>query len=225
MDRTSEVPRSTVHALVAPFQRCKTTLLESDTLARTGAFPSGPGSVDAGTRVGDVPPPRVSPSQDGRRPHRRRDKLHGTVTPLSFVPGSVEFAHEARRDPRRRCRGGCMRSRERSCRSFSLSCAHSNLGIPRFLFLNKSDRANHRTSREHRDIAAGASRFPLVLLQISVCNVIDRVFVDLGAVTPPSSIARTQGFRIRNPRRRRSSTREKEDPLSILEKPPITTTR
>ena len=57
-----------------------------------------------------------------------------------------------------------------SCRSFSSLCASSKISaFPRFLFLNKIDRANKRI-RETLATLQPASRIPLVLRQIPIWN-------------------------------------------------------
>src|ERR1700736_5747659 len=80
-------------ALVGPFQRGKTTLLEA-ILARTGAIPRAR-SVDAGTSVGDATPEA--------RHHKMGVGLSAATTTFmgdsyTFIdcPGSVEFAHDMR---------------------------------------------------------------------------------------------------------------------------------
>src|SRR5258705_10545316 len=80
-------------ALVGPFQSGKTTLLEA-ILARTGAI-RNPGSVDAGTSVGDSSPEA--------RHHKMGVTLTAATTTFmgasyTFIdcPGSIEFA-QARR--------------------------------------------------------------------------------------------------------------------------------
>jgi elongation factor G len=155
-------------ALVGPFQSGKTSLLEA-ILARTGAIRHA-GSVDAGTSVGDA-------SAEARH-HKMSVGLTAATTSFmgesyTFIdcPGSVEFAQD-------------MRSALAAVDAAVVVCEADekklpqlqiilreleDLKIPRFLFLNKIDRANKRV-RETLTILQPASRVPLVLRQIPVWN-------------------------------------------------------
>src|SRR6185312_15342896 len=155
-------------ALVGPFQSGKTTLLEA-ILARTGAIPRM-GTVDAGTSVGD----------SGREARRHKMSVDLSVATTTFMgdtytfidcPGSVEFSND-------------MRSVLPACDAAVVVCEADEkklpqlqlilreleeLKIPRFLFLNKIDKADTRL----RDVLAlmqPASRVPLLLRQIPLWN-------------------------------------------------------
>jgi elongation factor G len=153
-------------ALVGPFQSGKTTLLEA-ILARTGAIPRA-GSVDAGTSTGDA-------SAEARR-HKMGVSLTSAATTFmgdsyTFIdcPGSVEFAHDMRAAlPAVDAAVVVCEADERKLPQLQLILRElEDLGIPRFLFLNKIDRANKRI-RETLDTLQPASRIPLVLRQIPI---------------------------------------------------------
>src|SRR4030088_1997701 len=155
-------------ALVGPFQSGKTTLLEA-ILARTGAIRTA-GSVDAGTSVGDA-------SAEARH-HKMSVGL--TPAPTSFrgdgytfvdCPGSVEFAHDMRAAlPGVDAAVVVCEADEKKLPQLQLILRElEDLGIPRFLFLNKIDRANKRI-RETLATLQPASRVPLVLRQIPIWN-------------------------------------------------------
>ncbi len=155
-------------ALVGPFQSGKTTLLEA-ILARTGAIPRA-GSVDAGTAFGDS------------TAEARRHKMGVSLTPATtsyldesytFIdcPGSVEFAHDMRAAlPAVDAAIVVCEADERKLPQLQLIMRElEDLRIPRFLFLNKIDRASKRI-REVLDTLQPASRIPLVLRQIPIWN-------------------------------------------------------
>jgi elongation factor G len=155
-------------ALVGPFQSGKTSLLEA-ILARTGAIRS-PGSVDAGTSVGDA-------SAEARH-HKMSVGLTAATTSFmgdsyTFVdcPGSVEFAHDMRAAlPAVDAAVVVCEADEKKLPQLQLILRElEDLKIPRFLFLNKIDRANKRI-RETLSILQPASRVPLVLRQIPIWN-------------------------------------------------------
>src|SRR6195952_838663 len=155
-------------ALVGPFQSGKTTLLEA-ILARTGAIPRA-GSVDAGSSVGDATP-------EARR-HKMGVGLSAATTTFmgegyTFIdcPGSVEFAHDM---------GAALPAVDAAvvvCEADAKKLPQlqlilrelEELGIPRFLFLNKIDRAHQRV-RDTLATLQPASRIPLVLRQIPIWN-------------------------------------------------------
>ena len=155
-------------ALVGPFQSGKTTLLEA-ILARTGAIPRA-GSVDDGTSVGD----------SGAEARRHKMGVGLTAATTSFMgdsytfidcPGSVEFAHDMRAAiPAVDAAVVVCEADERKLPQLQIILRElEDLGIPRFLFLNKIDRANKRI-RETLATLQPASRIPLVLRQIPVWN-------------------------------------------------------
>src|SRR5215204_6905942 len=128
-------------ALVGPFQSGKTTLLEA-ILARTGAIPKT-GSVDAGTSQGDASPEA--------RNHKMSVGLSAATTTFmgdsyTFIdcPGSVEFAHDMRAAlPAVDAAVVVCEADEKKLPQLQIILRElEELGIPRFLFLNKIDKAN-----------------------------------------------------------------------------------
>ncbi|MES2197865.1 MAG: elongation factor G [Pseudomonadota bacterium] len=155
-------------ALVGPFQSGKTTLLEA-IMARTGAIPRA-GSVDQGTSVGDASP-------EARR-HKMGTGLTAATTTFmgesyTFIdcPGSVEFAHDMRAAlPAVDAAVVVCEADEKKLPQLQIILRElEDLGIPRFLFLNKIDRASKRI-RETLATLQPASRIPLVLRQIPIWN-------------------------------------------------------
>jgi elongation factor G len=155
-------------ALVGPFQSGKTTLLEA-ILARTGAIKSA-GSVDAGTSVGDASPEA--------RHHKMGVGISAATTTFmgdsyTFIdcPGSIEFAHDMRAAlPAVDAAVVVCEADEKKLPQLQIILRElEDLGIPRFLFLNKIDRANKRI-RETLATLQPASRVPLVLRQIPIWN-------------------------------------------------------
>jgi len=153
-------------ALVGPFQSGKTTLLEA-ILARTGAIPRA-GSVDAGTSVGDA-------SAEARH-HKMSVALTAATTSFmgdsyTFLdcPGSIEFAHDMRAAlPAVDAAVVVCEADEKKLPQLQIILRElEELGIPRFLFLNKIDRANERI-RDTLATLQPASRVPLVLRQIPI---------------------------------------------------------
>ena len=155
-------------ALVGPFQSGKTTLLEA-ILARTGAIRVA-GSVDAGTSVGDASP-------EARR-HKMGVGLSAATTSFmgdsyTFIdcPGSIEFAHDMRAAlPAVDAAIVVCEADEKKLPQLQIILREfEEMGIPRFLFLNKIDKANKRI-RETLATLQPASRVPLVLRQIPIWN-------------------------------------------------------
>src|SRR5580704_11879232 len=165
-------------ALVGPFQSGKTTLLEA-ILARTGAI-QRQGTVEAGTTVGDGSP-------EARHHHM---SVEVSVASTAFLgdsytfidcPGSVEFVHDMRAVlPAVDAAVVVCEADERKVPQLQLVLRElEQLGIPRFLFLNKIDKADQRV-RETLKVLQPASRVPLVLRQIPIwSNEIITGFVDL----------------------------------------------
>ena len=153
-------------ALVGPFQSGKTTLLEA-ILARTGAIPKA-GTVEACTTVGDQSP-------EARNHHMSVGLTAATTTFMgdsyTFIdcPGSVEFAHDMRAAlPAVDAAVIVCEADERKLPQLQIIMRElEDLGIPRFLFLNKIDKANKRI-RETLATLQPASRTPLVLRQIPI---------------------------------------------------------
>src|SRR5215472_12098069 len=155
-------------ALVGPFQSGKTTLLEA-ILARTGAIPKA-GSVDAGNCIGDASPEA--------RNHKMSVGLTAATTTFmgdsyTFIdcPGSVEFTHDMRAAlPAVDAAIVVCEADEKKLPQLQIILRElEELKIPRFLFLNKIDRANKRI-RETLATLQPASRVPLVLRQIPIWN-------------------------------------------------------
>src|SRR6187431_52018 len=165
-------------ALVGPFQSGKTTLLEA-ILARTGAV-QRPGTIEAGTTVGDA-------SKEARH-HKMSVELAVATTTFmgdsyTFIdcPGSVEFVHDMRAAlPAVDAAVVVCEADEKKIPQLQLILRElEDLKIPRFLFLNKIDKADKRV-RETLKVLQPASRVPLVLRQIPIwSNEIVVGFVDL----------------------------------------------
>src|SRR5438445_2502574 len=165
-------------ALVGPFQSGKTTLLEA-ILARTNTI-QRQGTVDAGTTVGDA-------SKEARH---HKMSVEVSVATANFMgddytfvdcPGSVEFVHEMRAVlPAIDAAVIVCEADERKVSQLQLIMRElEDLKIPRFVFLNKIDKADRRV-RETLKLLQPASRVPLVLRQIPIwTNDIIIGFVDL----------------------------------------------
>ena len=151
-------------ALVGPFQSGKTTLLEA-ILARTGAI-QRQGSVEAGTTVGDG-------SKEARH-HRMSVELSVASAefmgePYTFVdcPGSVEFVHDMRAAlPAVDAAVLVCELDEKKIPQLQLILRElEDQKIPRFLFLNKIDKADAGVHDVLR-LLQPASRSKLLLRQI-----------------------------------------------------------
>src|SRR6187455_1089719 len=165
-------------ALVGPFQSGKTTLLEA-ILARTGAI-QRQGSVDTGSTIGDA---------SGEARHHRMS-VEVSVATTTFMddsytfidcPGSIEFVHDMRAAlPAVDAAVVVCEADEKKIPQLQLILRElEDLKIPRFLFLNKIDKADKRV-RETLKLLQPASRVPLVLRQIPIwSNEIVIGFVDL----------------------------------------------
>jgi elongation factor G len=165
-------------ALVGPFQAGKTTLLEA-ILARTNTI-QRQGTVDAGTTVGDA-------SKEARH---HKMSVEVSVATANFMgddftfidcPGSVEFVHEMRAVlPAVDAAVVVCEADDRKVSQLQLIMRElEDLKIPRFLFLNKIDKADQRV-RETLQLLQPASRVPLLLRQIPIWkNDIISGFVDL----------------------------------------------
>src|SRR6185436_8395397 len=154
--------------LVGPFQSGKTTLLEA-ILARTGAI-QRQGTVEAGTSIGDA-------SKESRH-HKMSVEL--TVATTTFMddsytfidcPGSVEFAHDMRAAlPAVDAAIVVCEADEKKMPQLQLIMRElEDLNIPRFLFLNKIDKAEAKVM-EALQILQPASRKPLVMRQLPIRN-------------------------------------------------------
>jgi elongation factor G len=151
---------------VGPFQSGKTSLLEA-ILARTGAIAKA-GSIEACNTVGDA-------SAQARH-HRMSVGLTAAATTFmgdsyTFIdcPGSIEFAHDMRAAlPAVDAAVIVCEADERKLPQLQIIMRElEDLGIPRFLFLNKIDKASKRI-RETLATLQPASRTPLVLRQIPI---------------------------------------------------------
>jgi elongation factor G len=153
-------------ALLGPFQSGKTTLLEA-ILVRTGAI-QRQGTVEAGNTVGDA-------SKESRH-HSMSVEL--TVATTNFMgdsytfidcPGSVEFIHDMRAVlPFIDAAVVVCEADEKKVPQLQLILRElEDLKIPRFLFLNKIDKADKRI-RETVSLLQPASRVPLLLRQIPI---------------------------------------------------------
>jgi elongation factor G len=163
---------------VGPFQAGKTTLLEA-ILARTNTI-QRQGTVDAGTTVGDA-------SKEARH---HKMSVEVSVATANFMgddftfidcPGSVEFVHEMRAVlPAVDAAVVVCEADDRKVSQLQLIMRElEDLKIPRFLFLNKIDKADQRV-RETLQLLQPASRVPLLLRQIPIWkNDIISGFVDL----------------------------------------------
>jgi elongation factor G len=202
-------------ALVGPFQSGKTTLLEA-ILARTGAIPRQ-GTVEAGTTVGDGSPEARHHNMSVEVSVASTNFLGDTYTFID-CPGSIEFIHDMRAAlPAVDAAVVVCEADERKVPQLQLVLRElEELGIPRFLFLNKIDKADQRV-RETIKLLQPASRVPLVLRQIPIwSNEIITGFVDLALERAfiykehaPSEVVALEGD---------NSDRNKEARFSMLEK-------
>src|ERR1700726_1437640 len=151
-------------ALVGPFQSGKTTLLEA-ILARTGAI-QRQGTVDAGNTVGDA-------SKESRH-HKMSVEVsvastHFMGDDYTFVdcPGSIEFVHEMRAAlPAVDAAVVVCELDEKKIPQLHLILRElEDQKIPRFLFLNKIDKAD-ATIHDVLKVLQPASRSKLLLRQI-----------------------------------------------------------
>jgi elongation factor G len=153
---------------VGPFQSGKTTLLEA-ILARTGAI-QRQGTVDAGTTVGDA-------SKEARHHKMSVEATFATTTFMgdnyTFVdcPGSIEFIQDMRSVlPAVDAAVVVCEADEKKVPQLQLILRElEDQNIPRFLFLNKIDKADKRV-RETIKLLQPASRAPLLLRQIPIWN-------------------------------------------------------
>ena len=166
MPRANSGPRCI--ALVGPFQSGKTTLLEA-LLARTGAV-QRMGSVDAGTSVGDA-------GKEAREHHMSVEMSTATTTFMeesyTFIdcPGSIEFIHDLRAAlPAVDAAVVVCEADEKKVPQLQLILRElEDQKIPRFLFLNKIDKADTRVA-DVLKMLQPASRVPLLLRQIPIRN-------------------------------------------------------
>jgi elongation factor G len=151
-------------ALVGPFQSGKTTLLEA-ILARTGAIPRQ-GAIEAGNTVGDA-------SKEARHHKMSVEISVGTTNFMgddyTFIdcPGSVEFVHDMRAAlPAVDAAVVVCELDEKKVPQLQLILRElEDQKIPRFLFLNKIDKAD-ATIHDVLNVLQPASRSKLLLRQI-----------------------------------------------------------
>src|SRR6476620_134372 len=155
-------------ALVGPFQSGKTTLLEA-ILARTGAI-QRQGTIEAGNTVGDA-------SKEARH-HMMSVEISvasanfkGDTYTFVDCPGSVEFVQDMRAAlPAVDAAVVVCELDEKKVPQLQLIMRElEEQNIPRFLFLNKIDKADKRV-REKLKLLQPASRVPLLLRQIPIWN-------------------------------------------------------
>jgi elongation factor G len=155
-------------ALVGPFASGKTTLLEA-ILAHAGAI-GRVGTVDAGTTVGDA--------SEEARAHRM--SVEANVATLDFMgdaytfidcPGSIEFLQDMRGVlPAVDAAIVVCEADERKLPMLQLIMRDlEQLGVPRFVFLNKVDKAESNI-RDALELLQPASSKPLVMRQIPIWN-------------------------------------------------------
>ena len=165
-------------ALVGPFQSGKTTLLEA-ILARTGTI-ARQGTIDAGNTVGDS-------SKEARHHKMSVDisvaSAHFMGDDYTFIdcPGSVEFIHDMRAAlPAVDAAVVVCELDEKKVPQLQLILRElEDQRIPRFLFVNKIDKAD-ATIHEVLRVLQPASRSKLLLRQIpTFSGEIITGFVDL----------------------------------------------
>jgi elongation factor G len=165
-------------AIVGPFASGKTSLLEA-ILARTGAIDK-PGSVTSGSAVGDSSPEARAHSMSVELNVAETTFMDDTYTFLD-CPGSVEFNYES--EP---LVGGIdaaivvAEPDEKKISALQVALRHlEERSIPRFLFLNKIDKATISV-RDALAMLQPASETPLVLRQIPIWkDEIATGFIDL----------------------------------------------
>jgi elongation factor G len=169
-------PRSI--AIVGPFASGKTSLLEA-ILARTGAVEK-PGAVANGTSVGDSSPESRAHSMSVELNIAETKFIDESFTFLD-CPGSVEFAYES--EPLVAGVDAAIvvaEPDEKKIPALQVVLRHlEERNIPRFLFLNKIDKASMGV-RDALELLQPASETPFVLRQIPIWkNEIATGFIDL----------------------------------------------
>jgi len=165
-------------AIVGPFASGKTSLLEA-ILARTGAVEK-PGVVANGNTVGDSSPEARAHSMSVELNVAETSFMDETFTFLD-CPGSVEFNYES--EPLVAGIDAAIvvaEPDEKKIPALQVVLRHlEERGIPRFLFLNKIDKASMGV-RDALTLLQPASETPLVLRQIPIWkNEIATGFIDL----------------------------------------------
>ena len=165
-------------ALVGPYLSGKTTLLEA-ILARTGAV-NRQGNVSDGNTVGDASPEARAHTMSVEANIATAEFLGDTYTFID-CPGSVEFLHEARAVlPAVDAAVVVMEPDPKKVAALQVIIKElEDLGIPRFLFLNKADK-EEGSIRGMLEYLQPASAQPIVLRQLPVReNGILTGFIDL----------------------------------------------
>ena len=199
-------------ALVGPFQSGKSTLLEA-IISRTGTPIRGADNHSNGHHTHHSGTTRMSTSLTAATVN-----FMGDSYTFLDCPGSIEFAHDMR---------SCLPAVDAAvvvCEADEKKLPQLQIilreledrGIPRFLFLNKIDKASKRV-RETLSVLQPASRIPLVLRQIPIWNgdliagfvdlALERAFVYREHM--PSEVIELKGGDLE---------REKEARFSMLEK-------
>ena len=146
-------------AIVGPFASGKTTLLEA-ILARTGAIPKQ-NPVTSGNAIGDHSPEAKAHAMSIEASVATTEFMGETMTFID-CPGSVEFVHDMRAVlPAVDAAVVVCEADEKKIPQLQLILRElEDLNIPRFLFLNKIDKAEKRV-RETLALLQPASRVPL----------------------------------------------------------------
>jgi elongation factor G len=174
--RRNAGPRSI--AIVGPYQSGKTTLLEA-ILFRAGAI-SRQGKPSEGSSVGDASPEARAHAMSVELNAARVTYLGETFTFID-LPGSVEFSEEARA-VLPACDAAIVVCEADSKKAPALQVILKTLddiGLPRFLFLNKIDKSEG-SPRDILEWLQPASSKPLVLRQLPLMEKgVVKGFVDL----------------------------------------------
>ncbi|MDJ0449014.1 elongation factor G [Methylocystis sp. JR02] len=165
-------------ALAGPFQCGKTTLLEA--ILASNKTIAKQGSVVDGSSVGDASPEARAHKMSVEANIAAVDYMGDRYTFVD-LPGSVEFAHEARNIlPAVDAAIVVCEADERKVAALQLTLRQlEELGVPHLLFLNKIDAATIDV-RDALNILQPASRAPLLLRQIPIwSNGVAVGFIDL----------------------------------------------
>jgi len=169
-------PRSI--AIVGPYLSGKTTLLET-ILFRTGAI-NRQGKVSDGNTVGDAAPEARAHGMSVELNCAHTDFLGDTYTFID-CPGSIEFSQD-QQAVLAACDAAIVVCEPDEKKVPALQLILKTLDeyeVPRFLFLNKIDKAEGRI-RDVLDMLQPASAHPLVLRQVPIWeNGIATGFIDL----------------------------------------------
>ncbi|MBL1257434.1 elongation factor G [Methylocystis sp. Sn-Cys] len=165
-------------ALAGPFQCGKTTLLEA--ILASNKTIAKQGSVADGSSVGDASPEARAHKMSVEANIAAVDYMGDRYTFVD-LPGSVEFAHEARNIlPAVDAAIVVCEADERKVAALQLTLRQlEEFGVPHLLFLNKIDAATIDV-RDALNILQPASRAPLLLRQIPIwSNGVAVGFIDL----------------------------------------------